>query len=71
MNESVSEAPVLWTGFRVADILLHQRQPNIFTLFVSHHYFTGDCVEFRVSSTSLHTDDTGAISCCKIGRLSL
>ena len=47
MNESVSEAPVLFTGFRVADILLHQRQPNIFTLFVSHHYFTGDCVEFR------------------------
>ena len=60
MNESASEAPVLWKGFRVADILLHQRQPNIFTLFVSHHYFTGDCVEFRVSSTSLHTDDTGA-----------
>ena len=60
MNESASEAPVLWKGFRVADILLHQRQPNIFTLFVSHHYFAGDCVEFRVSSTSLHTDDTGA-----------
>ena len=60
MNESASKAPVLWKGFRVADILLHQRQPNIFTLFVSHHYFTGDCVEFRVSSTSLHTDDTGA-----------
>lgn len=58
MNESASEAPILWNGFRVADILLHERQPGLFTLFVSHHYFAGDCVEFRISSTSLQTDET-------------
>ncbi len=58
MNESASEKPIRWIGFRVADILLHQLQPDQFTLFVSHHYFAGDCVEFRISSTSLHMDDT-------------
>ena len=60
MNESASEAPILWTGFRVADILLHERQPDRFTLYVSHHYFAGDCVDFRISSTTLRTNDTGA-----------
>ena len=58
MNESASEKPILWTGFRVADILLHERETDIFTLFVSHHYFTEECVEFRISSISLRTDDT-------------
>ena len=60
MNESASEAPILWSGFRVADILLHERQPDRFTLYVSHHYFAGDCVDFRISSTTLRTNDTGA-----------
>lgn len=58
LNESASEDPIRWIGFRVADILLHQLQPDRFTLFVSHHYFAGVCVEFRISSTSLHIDDT-------------
>ena len=60
MNESASEAPILWNGFRVADILLHERQPDRFTLYVSHHYFAGDCVDFRISSSTLRTNDTGA-----------
>ncbi len=56
MNESASESPILWPGFRVADILLLEREPNEYTLFASHHYFKGDCVEFRISSTSLRSD---------------
>lgn len=58
MNAAASERPILWTGFRVADILLHKRAPDLFTLFVSHHYFAKSCVEFRVSSISLRTNDT-------------
>ncbi len=42
-----------WIGFRVADILLHKHSQDRYTLFVSHHYYTEECVEFRVSSTSL------------------
>ena len=60
MNESASEVPIRWSGFRVADILLHERQPDSFTLYVSHHYFAGDCIDFRVSSTTLRTDESGA-----------
>ncbi len=58
MNESASEGPILWTGFRVADILLHEREQGSFTLFVSHHYFADSCVEFRISSTTLHIADS-------------
>lgn len=58
MNESASEGPILRTGFRVADILLQKREQNRYTLFVSHHYFTGSCVEFRISSVSLLIDDS-------------
>ncbi len=60
MNESASEAPILWNGFRVADILLHERQPDRFTLYVSHHYFAGHCIELRISSAILRTSDSGA-----------
>lgn len=60
MNESASEGPILWTGFRVADILLQKREQNRYTLFASHHYFTGSCVEFRISSVSLLIDDSDA-----------
>ncbi len=56
MNESASESPILWEGFRVADILLLEREPNEYTLFASHHYFKGDCVEFRISSTTLRSN---------------
>ena len=60
MNVSASKAPITWIGFRVADILLHERQPDRFTLCVSHHYFADDCIEFRVSSATLSTNESGA-----------
>ena len=60
MNESASEGPILWRGFRVADILLHPTASGEYTLFVSHHYYAGDCVEFRVSSVLLRHDQQGA-----------
>ena len=39
--------------FRVADTLLKELSPGRFELFVTHHYFTGECVRFRLSSTTL------------------
>ena len=42
---------------RVADILLKEHSPGRFELFVSHHYFTGECFLFRVSSTTLFRDE--------------
>ena len=60
MNESASGGPITWRGFRVADILLHEQTPGEYTLFVSHHYFAGDCVEFRISSVSLGLGQQGA-----------
>lgn len=40
-------------GFRVADILLKEHSPESFQLFVSHHYFDGKGVRFRLSTTML------------------
>ena len=56
MFESAPNEPITWIGFRVADILLNEKSPEDFTLFVSHHYLVGDCVEFRISSTELDLD---------------
>lgn len=53
------EEPITWNGFRVADMLLHERQPGSYSLFVSHHYATGDCVEFRISSILLRLTQEG------------
>ena len=39
-------------SFRVADILLKET-PEGYILFATHHYFTGECVRFRLSSTTL------------------
>ena len=39
--------------FRVADILLKRRSAGRYELFVTHHYFTGACMRFRLSSTTL------------------
>ena len=39
-------------SFRVADILLKEIEGE-HILFVTHHYFTGECVRFRLSSTAL------------------
>ena len=53
MYASTPENPNTWKGFRVADILLKQDAPDRYTLFVSHHFHTGECVEIRVSSITL------------------
>lgn len=53
MHASPPEQPSTWIGFRVADILLKEDAPGAYTLFVSHHYHAGDCVEIRISSISL------------------
>ena len=42
--------------FRVADILLRQRSEKVWELFVTHHYFTGECVLFRLSSTTIRME---------------
>ena len=39
--------------FRVADILLKQPSAGRYELFVTHHYFTGECIRFRLSATTL------------------
>ncbi len=57
MNESAAAEQITWTGFRVADILLHKQLPDRFRLFVSHHYFAGECVEFRISSALLTLEE--------------
>lgn len=53
MYATPPEQPSTWVGFRVADILLKEDAPGAYTLFVSHHYHAGDCVEIRISSISL------------------
>ena len=60
MNESPSGGANSWIGFRVADIRLHRQTRNEYTLFVSHHFLAGDCVEFRISSVMLSLDQQGA-----------
>ena len=59
MNQPDLEALSINAGFRVADIVLHERLPDTFTLFVSHHYFAADCIEFRISSTELKWGHNG------------
>ena len=44
---------LLQEHFRVTDILLKEHSPRRFELFVTHHYFTGECFLFRLSSTTL------------------
>ena len=39
--------------FRVADILLKRHSAGRYELFVTHHYFTGECIRFRLSATTL------------------
>ena len=39
--------------FRIADILLKRHSAGRYELFVTHHYFTGACIRFRLSSTTL------------------
>ncbi len=61
MYESAPDEPINWIGFRVADILLNKESPEDYSLFVSHHYLVGDCVEFRISSTKLGRENGGIV----------
>ena len=45
-------SPNKWP-FRVADILAKQVNPDRWELFATHHYFTEDCIRFRLSSTTI------------------
>ena len=64
MNQDAlrSSSPTSLEYFRVADILLHEQSSDKFTLFVSHHYFAEDCLEFRISSTLLQVDSELAMT---------
>ena len=46
-------------AFRVADILLKEREEGRYELFATHHYFTGTCIRFRLSSTTILRDEEG------------
>ena len=39
--------------FRAVDILLKRHSAGRYELFVTHHYFTGECIRFRLSATTL------------------
>ncbi len=41
--------------FRIADILLREEKDQL-RVYVSHHYFTGTCIEFRISVASLRLE---------------
>ncbi len=43
--------------FRVADILLKELGEGRYELFATHHYFTGECIRFRLSSTTILRDE--------------
>ena len=45
--------------FRVADILLQELGGGRYELFATHHYFTGECIRFRLSSTTMLRDAAG------------
>ena len=39
--------------FRVTDVLLRRHSEDLWEMFVTHHYFTGECNRFRLSSTTI------------------
>lgn len=45
-------SPNKWP-FRVSDILVKQIDPDRWELFATHHYFTDDCIRFRLSFTMI------------------
>ena len=44
---------LLYARFQVADILLKRHSAGRYELFATHHYFTGECIRFRLSATTL------------------
>lgn len=59
LEHDLFEDPHKKYHFRVADALVQPLSPGEWALFVSHHYFTGSCVRFRVSRTVLRRDGDG------------
>ena len=53
MNQAELRAHPDRRKFRVADILLKRHSAGRYELFVTHHYFTGECMRFRLSATTL------------------
>ena len=53
MNQAELRAHPDRRKFRVADILLKRHSGGRYELFVTHHYLTGECMRFRLSSTTL------------------
>ena len=60
MEHDLFEDPHRRQNFRVADMLLRPHAPGEWTMFVSHHWFAGDCIRFRVSRTRLRRGADGA-----------
>lgn len=60
MEHDLFEDPHRRHNFRVADMLLRPHAPGEWTMFVSHHWFAGDCIRFRVSRTRLRRGADGA-----------
>ena len=52
-SHDLYEDSALKIHFRVTDILLKQHSPGRFELFVTHHYFTGECTRLRLSLATL------------------
>lgn len=48
------EPPLPHERFRVNDIFVRPRSRTVWELYVTHHYFTGTCVRFRLSATTIH-----------------
>lgn len=46
-------------SFRVGDILLRRRTSELWELFVTHHYFTGERIRFRLSSATIVRSENG------------
>ncbi len=51
-NRDDREIPT-FRRLRVADILVQDRSADQFDLFVTHHYYDGECVSFRLSQNTI------------------
>lgn len=58
-NPHYSDPLYAYSSIRVAGLLAVQQDPTHFTLYVSHHYFKQDCIQFKVSSIQLAADPQG------------
>lgn len=47
--------------FRIGDVLLKENKDDL-EVYVSHHYWTGECVQFRISSTTLELENGSIVT---------